>query len=260
MDHTYWLKQENEPLFPEILWSRPETKHGAGKLAIIGGNSHGFGAPGLAYTTGDAAGAGVIRVMLPDAVRKVVGALLPDADFAPSNPSGSFARNALAELLALAGWSDTALLAGDFGRNSETAILLESFVQKYTGLLTVTQDAIDYFKETPLELVDREQTLIVLSLAQLQKYFINTPTIMPITTTMTTLQLVEALHTYTSEHPAGIITQHNDLIFVAHSGQVCTMKHNEKIWRVATSARASVFWLQNPNKPFEAIVSSLVQP
>ena len=146
MEHTYWLKQGAEPLFPDILWSRPESKMGAGKLAIIGGNSHGFSAPGIAYGAAQQAGAGVTRVLLPDAVKKVVKGLLPDADFAPSTPSGSFSKQSLSELLQLANWSDCVLLAGDIGRNSETSIVLEDFVHKYTELLVVAQDAVDYFR------------------------------------------------------------------------------------------------------------------
>ncbi len=257
--HDYWQKQlADTPLYPDILWSRPENKLGAGKLAIIGGNGHGFGAPGMAYTIADKSGVGVCRVLLPDAVKKVVRTLLPDADFAPSTPSGSFAKLSLNELLQTAQWSDGCLLAGDLGRNSETAIVLEQFVQKYTGILTVTHDAADYFKELPILLIDRPNTLVVVSLSQLQKFFINTPSIMPILYSMSTIQLVEALHEYTTNHPACIVTKHNDLILVAYSGTVVTHKNVEKVWRVITAARASVFWLQNPGKLIEAVTTSLL--
>lgn len=258
--HEYWLRQSSENLlFQDILWSRPESKATSGKLAVIGGHGHGFGAPGIAYGAALESGVGVCRVLLPDAVKKVVRGILPDADFAPSTPSGSFAKAALSDIVSVAQWADAALLAGDVGRNSETAILLENFVQSYHGLLTITHDAADYFRETPLQLADREDTLLVLSLSQLQKYFINTPTLTPITYSMTTPQLVEALHDYTKQHPACIITKHNDLIFVASNGQVVTQKYEEKIWRVKTAARASVFWLQNPTKQFEAVVSSFIK-
>lgn len=258
MDHTYWLRQTDKPLFEDILWSRPESKAGAGKLLIIGGNSHGFSAAGIAYGAAIRAGAGVIRVILPDAVKKIVKGLLPDADFAPSTPSGSFSKKALAELLDAAQWSDMVLIAGDIGRNSETAILLESFVEKYNGPLTITQDAVDYFKDIPLSLVDRQYTAIVLSMSQLQKVFIGTPTITPITLSMSAQQLAEALHVYTTEHCATIVTKHNDLLFVGSRGQVSTTKYDEHVWRVEKAAIASVFWMQNPSKPFESITTSFV--
>ena len=258
MDHTYWQKQTDEPLFPDIIWSKPENKAGAGKLLVIGGNEHAFGAPGQAFGIADQAGAGVVRALLPESVKKVVKHMLPEADYAPSTPSGSFAKKALDEMLLLASWSDMTLLAGDLGRNSETAIALESFVQKYSGPLTITQDAVEYFKETPSDIMDRANTTIVLSLSQLQKVFINTPTITPITLSMSTLQLVEALHDYTKEHAANIVVLHNSMLFAASKGLVSTTKCDKDIWRVETAAKIAVDLMHAPQNEFEAITTALV--
>jgi len=143
---TNWLKQApNKPLFEDILWSRPQNKRQAGKLLIIGGSVHGFSAPAGAYGAAEKAGIGSIRVILPDATKRMLGKLFLEAEFAPSTTSGSFSRQALAQLLDTADWTDGVLLAGDFGRNSETAILLEAFVKKYRGPLSITHDGIDYF-------------------------------------------------------------------------------------------------------------------
>jgi NAD(P)H-hydrate repair Nnr-like enzyme with NAD(P)H-hydrate dehydratase domain len=170
MDRTYWHKQTKEnPLFPDLLWSRPENRAHAGKLLVIGGNAHGFAAPAEAYMESMKAGVGLTRVLLPDAVKAAAGHALETVDFAPSTPSGSFSKKSLAEFLDHAAWADGVLLAGDLGRNSETAILLESFLQKYVGLITLTKDAIDYtygFAELALT---RPDTTLVLTLAQLQK-------------------------------------------------------------------------------------------
>ena len=261
MANTYWRKQEDyEPLFPDILWSRPQTKHGSGKLAIIGGNSHGFNAPGLAYSVALESGAGVCNVLLPDAIKKTVRLVLPDADYAPSNPSGSFSKQALAQFIEISNWGDAALLAGDLGRNSETAALLESYAASYQGMLTVTQDAADYFKSTPKFLLERPDTLLVVSLAQLQKIFINAPLITPITHSMTLAQLAEALYELTLEHPASIVVKHGDFAFVAADGQVTSTIYKDEIWRIKTAARASIFWMQNEKEPLAAITSSLLQP
>lgn len=256
--HTYWRRQEPDtPLFPEILWSRPETKHGAGKLAILGGNAHAIGAPGTAYNQAQASGAGVIKVLMPEAVKKTVKLLLPDADFAPSNPSGSFSKQAMADFMEVASWSDMTLLAGDFGRNSETAVLLEDFVQKYNGPMTITQDAVDYFKALPNLLLKRPNTTIVLSLAQLQRLFINAAIMTPITYGMSLQQLAEALRQLTESHGACIVVKHHDTIFVGYQGQIISTSETNDIWRVTVASRASVFWMQNPANTLESIVTSL---
>ncbi len=131
MTPEYWHKQPvGKLLFPELEWSRPENKQFAGKLLIVGGNLHGFAAPAEAYAAAAKAGIGTAHVLLPDAIQKVVGHFIENGEFAASTPSGSFSQKALIELLEWCRWSDGVLFAGDLGRNSETAILVEKFLQK----------------------------------------------------------------------------------------------------------------------------------
>lgn len=261
--HDYWVRQASEqPLYPDLLWSRPENKRQAGKLLIVGGNAHGFAAAGDAYTAAGQAGIGTARVLLPDSLQKTVGRIFAAGEYAPSTPSGSFARPALAELLAMAGWADGVLLAGDFGRNSETAVLLEQFAAKYAGPLTLTKDALDYFTKAPDGLLARDNTLLTLSFAQLQKIATQSRFLPGFRFEMDLLRLVGALHEFTLRYGPIVVVKHLQTVFVAHGGRVSTTKLPEdiEIWRVRTAARAAVWWLQNPAKPFEAITTSLVQP
>lgn len=261
MEHTNWWHKQNfdKPLFPDMLWSRPENKNFAGKLLIIGGNLHGFNASAEAYGEALKAGIGVARVTLPSALSKTVSKIFPEAEFAPSTPSGSFAQQALGEIMTAAEWADGVLLAGDFGRNSETAILLEKFMKEYTGQLTFTKDAADYFAKSPQELLQRQNTTLVISLSQLQQIAMNARFTTPITFSMGLVQLVDTLHEFTSQHAVNIVTQHVDNFLVATNGQVSTTKlASQKVWRVHTAAHASTWWLQNPSKPFEALTTSLV--
>lgn len=260
MKLEYWVQQTKEkPLFPDLIWNRPENRQFAGKLLIVGGNLHGFTMPATAYNEALIAGIGVARVMLPDALQKTVGKLVPEAEFTPSTPSGSFAREALGELLPATQWADGVLLAGDFGRNSETAIMLETLTGKYTSQLTLAKDTVDYFVKSPVTLLNRPETTLVVSLAQLQQLATNSQFSVPITFGMDMLHLVEALHNFTEEFAASIITRHLDNIFVAVNGQVSSTKlaNEEKIWRTKTAAHAATWWLHNPSKPFEALSTSV---
>lgn len=256
----YWIKQTPEtPVYEDILWSRPEARSRAGKLLIIGGNLHGFAAVGDAYRSADKAGVGVARILLPDALRKTVGGMLENTEFAPSTPqSGSFGRDALNEYLLQSQWSDMVLLAGDLGRNSETSILLENYVQKFSGPLTITKDTIDYFYNQPQLIADREQTIIVLSMAQLQKLGTAMKFQTPFLLGMGMLLLVQALHEFSLAHQAVIVTKELNQIVVAHQGRVSSTKlqQDTDIWRASFAARASVYALQHPSKPFEAITTS----
>lgn len=261
MTHTFWFKQTTgQPLFPDLLWSRPEHKAQARKLLIIGGNLHGFAAPAEAYVTAVKAGAGTVRILLPDSVKKIAGQVLETVDYASSTPSGSFSQEALGICLEHASWADGVLLAGDFGRNSETAILLEKFVSKYMGPLIITKDAADYFLSIPLNVLERSDTTLVLTIAELQKMGVGTGLATPILFSMDLLQLVDSLHFMTTRYPANLVVKHLGNVFVASNGKVSTTKLEKdlEIWRVSTAAKSSVWLVQNAAKPFEALTTSII--
>jgi hypothetical protein len=257
----FWQKQASDaPLFPDLFWSRPEQKSQAGKLLIVGGNLHAFAAPAEAFAEAENAGAGTVRVILPDAAKKLVGPILEHVEYAPSTPSGSFSQKALAELLEAARWADGVLVAGDLGRNSETAILLEKFAEKYRGQLTFAKDAVDYVVTAPANAATRPDTLLVLSIAQLQKLAVKLGFAKAFTFDMDLLRFVETLHSFTETYPLYLMVKHLDSIHVASQGQVISTKLSEDlpIWRVHISAHGAVWWLQNPGKPLEALASATI--
>lgn len=260
MQPSYWYKQIlKQPLFPDLLWSRPENRQTAGKLLIIGGNLHGFAAPAEAYSEALKAGVGVARVLLPDSLKNTVGRTFEAGEFAPSTPSGSFSQKALSELLELSYWADGALIAGDLGRNSETAILLEKFIEKYHGQLTITKDAADYFIQTPQPLLERPDTTLVISLAQLQKLGTHAKFTKPFTFDMDLIRLVETLHDFTEQHSLSIIVKHLKNIVVASEGKVSStsLAEDQELWRIKASAHAAVWSLQNPSQTFKSITTAI---
>ncbi|MEK7603442.1 MAG: hypothetical protein AAB459_04355, partial [Patescibacteria group bacterium] len=181
-------------------------------------------------------------------------------EFAPSTPSGSFSQKALDTWMELAAWSDGVLLAGDIGRNSETAILIEKFLQKFDCQVTITKDAVDYVSSEPRLAQSRPNTTLVLSFSQLQRLFVAYKSPRHIAFTMGLPQLVDALHDFTQINPINIIVFHQNNFAVAADGKVSTTiseKRNET-WRVATAARSAVWWLQNNTKPFESLTVSLI--
>lgn len=258
MDHTYWHKQTtDQPLFPDLLWSRPENRAHAGKLGIIGGNLHGFAAAAEAYAQSLKAGIGTSRVLLPDSLKSTVGRVFEAGEYAPSTPSGSFSQPALGDFLEIALWSDGVWLAGDFGQNSETAIVLESFITKFSGQITLTEDAVNYFLAQPQKLLSRSETLLVLEMSQLQKLATGAKYPQAFTSNMDLLKLIATLHEFSLTYKPYIMVKHLDTIVIAVNGQISTTKSDYNTVQIA--AYASVFWLQNPNKPFEALSSSITK-
>lgn len=258
---SYWQKQPStKPLFPDIAWNKPEQRTLAGKLAVIGGSKLGFSAVSEAYAVADTLGAGQIRVILPDALKKNVPTHITDTLFIPSNLTGGFSKAALPEMVAACSWADVALLVGDTGRNSETAIVFEALLEECPGQLVITRDAVELFKPLAGRLVERDKTSLVLSFAQLQKLFqtVYYPRILSFS--MQLMQLAEALHKFTITYPTTIVTFHQNQIIVAHEGQVISQEFDEPmmIWRGITAARAASYLLWNPSKPLEAITTSFI--
>ena len=77
---------------------------------------------------------------------------------------------------------------------------------------------------------------------------------------MSNVLLAEWLHEFTLVYKASFVTLHNGQLFVALAGQVVSQKTttDEKVWRVATATKATVFWLQNLQKPLEAVATSFI--
>ncbi|HSX43596.1 MAG TPA: hypothetical protein VLF59_05955 [Candidatus Saccharimonadales bacterium] len=259
MNSDYWHRQTDKPLFPELEWSRPETRTQAGKLVIIGGTKHGFAVPAQAYAAALRAGAGSVRVVLPESLRRSIAKLFPEADFAPSTASGSFARTSLNELLGAARWADGVLFPGDLSRNSETSVLLESFLEKFQGAVTLTKDTADLVCEQPHTVLHRPETLLVLAMGQLQKLGSEARFPRAFTSGMGLVALADNLHEFTKRFAPYIVVRQHDQLVVAVGGQISTTKlmHAKPVWRLQVATAASTWWLQNPSKPFPALTTAV---
>lgn len=261
MNPTYWHTQSpTKPLYPDIEWSRPEQRAQAGRLAIVGGSAQGFAAMAESYGAALEAGAGQVRALLPDGLRAAIPTSMTDVRFAPTTPSGSLSRDALGDLTALGEWANAVLMAGDASRNSETAIMYETFIHESSHPLVITRDAIDLVRSGLPEIVQRPNTMLVMSFAQLQKLFQMVYYPKVLTFSMQLLQLVDTLHKFTITYPLTIMVLHQDTMLVAHQGQVTTTPWHEPmlIWRGITAARAASYWMWNPAQPLEAATASLV--
>ncbi|HSX15177.1 MAG TPA: hypothetical protein VLF40_00095 [Candidatus Saccharimonadales bacterium] len=254
----YWVKQTGKPLYPELEWSRPEHKLQAGKLLVIGGNQFGFVEPSEAFKAAEQAGVGTARLILPDSLRKYTGRTFSAGELAPTTPSGSFSLQALAMFLDNALWADAVLVAGGIGRNSETTILLETFLEKYQGRVTLTKDAADLMCAQPIAVLHRPDTLLVVAMGQLRELGSGAHFPRAFTAEMGLVQLAENLHEFTKRFGLAIITKHQGHYIVARGGQVSTtpVTDEQPVWRVTTAAKATVWWLQNPTKPFEALTTA----
>ena len=245
-------------MFPDIEWSKPERRDQAGKLLIVGGNKLGFSAVAESYQQTLETGVGQAKVLVPDCLKGTIPSTLLDVLFAACTPSGGLSKESLPELRASSEWADATLLIGDAGRNAETALLYEEFIRTYTNPLTVTRDAIDLVKNNPSLLVDRPNTLLVMSFAQLQKVVAGVYYPKILTFNMQLLQLVEILHKFTITYPCTIMTLHKETLILAHGGKVVSQEWKESmaIWRGSVATRAACYWLWSDD-PLKASAASI---
>lgn len=257
----YWRQQDPaKPLYPNIEWNKPEQRNLRGTLGIIGGNKLSFAGVAEAYSTALKAGAGEVKVLLPDALRKTIPPSITEAVFAPDNVSGSLSREALGDMQNLGAWSSGILLAGDAGRSSETAIVYDDFIGSYNQWITLTRDSSDLVRRSAPLMVERPQTLYVISFAQLQKLFQDVYYPKILTFSMQLAQLVENLHKFTLSYPVTIVTLHQGAIVLAHGGDVVTQQwaNPMAIWRGHTAARAASYLLWGGTTPLESLTASIV--
>lgn len=241
-----------------MLWSQPENKLFAGKLLIIGGHAQTFARPAEAYGLAEKAGIGTTRILLPNVLSRTVGKIFPAAEFSPSTPSGSFSQTSLGEFLPAALWADGVLLAGDFGRNSETAIVLEKLADKHRSQLTLVGDSVDYFLATPAPILHRENTVVVVTMSQLQKLAVAARFTTAFTSDMDFLKLIAALHEFSLTYGLHVAVCHHYTIYLAVAGQISVTKRTETASELWIAAQAATWWIQNPAKPFEAMTTAVL--
>lgn len=260
MADTFWYKQTSDkPLYPNLLWSKPENKLHAGKLLIVGGNQFAFSSPAECFNYAGQAGVGSIRVVLPQAVRKIAGKFLPAIEYAASNPSGSFSKQALGDILEGCSWGDGVLLAGDFGHNSETTILLESLISKISVPVLALGDAVDLLLMADLKVIVGKEICLLLDISQLQKLCKKLRFDKPFTRNMNLEIMVDQLRELYKAFPIPIVIAINDTIFISCDLLVTTTYIDNEFSHSKVGTYLAVWWLQNPKKRLKALTTAVYE-
>lgn len=253
---------DKPPAFEEIDWERPQSIRQAGEMLIVGGSPHGFASIGNSYSFASTAGAGRIAVALPSALKSAVSGMIENAVFLPSTISGSFSKKGLSELKSYANEAWLTLLAGDFGRNSETALLIEGLLVSFRGKLVVSKDAVDFAATSyPKQVLDNENLTLVCSLSQLQKVLKNAGFSKNLTFNMNMEQIADFLCELSERVSSHIITVHHAHCFVASRGSlsITPLGFEEGLWQTKVAAYTSVYWMQHEGKAFKALTTGVYQ-
>lgn len=260
MNHDFWRQQTSESLiYPDFTWRIPEKPQDRGNFLIIGGNARAFSAVSIAYQTAKDLQLANIRILLPDALSRSIRKNTPDALFLPTNNNGGFSKKGLPEALAAVNWADSVIFIGDSSQNSETALFLEQVLLQSDKKVLIARDAIDLLKNLGEALMNRPNTTLSVSFAQLQKLFqsVYYPKVLTFSQNLT--QVVENLHKFTLTYPVAIELFHQDHLFLAAGGQVITQKYVKAtdIWTGKLPTRSAVYQLWSDDL-VEALAASIV--
>lgn len=257
-DLDVWLKQTDEPLFPDTLWAKPERKNQAGKLLIIGGHLHGFEQAATAYENSTLAGIGQVKVTLPDKLKPLLGSSLEGAVFSASTNSGTLAQASLSELKSYATWADGVLLLQP-GENSETTLLLTRFIKEVDKPLIIAEDVMTQIQHDFKQLIPASTSWLILTVNGLQTVMKLLGSQRAIRHDMGLRPLVVATTSEPLLSPYNILCIYEDNVVVLSGGLAITTRRSPEPQLAALAAWAATWWIQQPTKPLEAIATAVFE-
>lgn len=248
--------QGTQPLYPKIFWNRPTNKNRAGRLLIVGGHKHEFSGVQAIYQVAEAAGSGYVQAAMPDTLRPLVGGG-EFGYFLPATVSGSLGRAALGELLHLASEYDAVVLGANLTNNAETAILVESLIQKSDQPLIITEETIDILKFHADFITGNPHALVVTTMKGLFGLANNQHIPLAIKPNSGVLGKLEILQQLVDISRCSYVVFDKD-IMVASAGKLSLTPLQVELTSQPTIAigLAGTFWLQQRSQPFEALTGT----
>lgn len=163
-----FTRQTDAPLYPKVLYNRPITRSGGGRLLIVGGHSGEFSLPTAVHQFAMAAGVGEATAVLPDNLAKFLGGA-PGTAFAASSSSGSLGREALGRILELSEEADAVAVGASLSNNSNTAMLMERLIGELARPVIVFDEGLVALKHHIPAVTDNPQALIIATMAEVFK-------------------------------------------------------------------------------------------
>jgi NAD(P)H-hydrate repair Nnr-like enzyme with NAD(P)H-hydrate dehydratase domain len=255
MSQPVYRQQSTEPLYPKIIWNRPVSRHGAGRLLVIGGYLGDFSLPTAIYALAQAAGIGECTVALPDSLLKFLAGT-PSTSFVPSSLSGSLGREALGHLLDLGEEADAIAIGAGLSNNSETATLVERLLQELEQPVIAFADALGALKFNIGLITDRSKALIILTMPELFKLAGQLEVPIQIRRDGGLQNKLEIVMAVKAKVEGDLVVYGSETI-VAHGEELTVTPTNPVLARLPAAYYAvlSVFWLQNPNQALEGLTT-----
>lgn len=251
---------EDSPLFPDLLWARPERKELAGRLLIIGGSSHGFASTIKSYKYAQEGGIGEVKVVLPLSIKRHLSLIAgPSMDmiYVAATNTGSFARKAMGDTKPYLDWADTVLMPGELTSNAESTLLAEDVLRSTTRPIVLAGDSIKATAKTLGESL-KTTPMIVASFAEIQRLAYTYSGKQPLLSSSTLDQQAEIMQTLAAKLNLGALTRHDEgqILVVSPPDQSSVTTMSKGL--VEYAAQTAVLCAQFPTKPYEAATTAAI--
>ncbi len=254
----YWQKQTTKPLITDLSWSKPESHQTSGTVGLIGGSKTNFLALSNAYQLLQEQQIN-LKLVAPDSLKKTLFDI-DQVEFAPSNQSGSIGKDGHKTMLKLANDSDTTLLIGDAGKNSQTEVEYQLLVQKANqNQLVIARDAVDLICPIINDIIDRPNLVLLVSFSQLQNIFRTLYYPILLTHSAQMIRMVEILHKFSLTYDSTIVLFWQNQLFVAYNGQIITSDKiaPSSIWQGTLAAQITAWVNWFPDQKLAAISNAI---
>ncbi len=250
-----FIRQDGPPLYPNILYNRPVTRHGAGRLLVIGGHSGEFSLPINLYRLAMAAGIGECQVALPDSLVRLVGGA-PGATFVPASPSGSLGREALGQILHLSEEADAVAIGASLSNNSHTSILVEKLIQEMERPVVVFDEVLISMKHNLKLITDKPNCLAILTMPEVFKLCGALGLAINIRPGGGLVNKLEIVRDLVAASKCQYVVYGSEIIVAAGDEMVVTpVNYRLSLVPAAFYAILGTMWLQNPTRHREGLVT-----
>jgi hypothetical protein len=252
-----FTRQDESPLYPQVLYNRPVTRGGAGRLLIPGGHTGELSQPTALFQLAMAAGAGECIIALPDAFVKLLSGI-PGTTFLATSPSGSIGRAALGRLLELSEDVDGVAIGVSLSNNSETAIVLENFLREVERPVVAFDEAIALMLPNPAALIDNSDNLLVVTMPEIFKLADKLGIMIQIRPGGGLMNKLEIINHVALKIAAGILVYGTELIACVGNEEPVVTPINFRLssWPAIYYALAATFWVQNRTNSREGLATA----
>ena len=244
-----FIRQTTEPLFPKVLYNRPITRSGGGRLLIVGGHSGEFSLPTAIHQFAVAAGIGEATAIMPDKLAKFLGGA-PGTAFAPSTPSGSLAREALGRILELSEEADAIAIGASLSNNSVTAMLTERLVTEAQRPVIIFDEGLVALRQNITSITGNTNALLIVTMAEVFKLCGSLGIGINIRPNGGLINKLEIIRDLAAVSQAAYVVYGSEIIISAGAENIVTpVNYRLALTPALFYGVLSTFWIQNRTNP-----------